>query len=101
MIGASDIYINHVLLDRVLQIKESESLHDESFKVWEKELSPLQEVKLSQLGRMMESLSKEEIAVVALIAVQNYPEMVFQILMEEYLINKERKNKKHENNEHF
>ena len=54
MIGASDIYINHVLLDRVLQIKESESLHDESFKVWEKELSPLQEVKLSQLGRMMD-----------------------------------------------
>ena len=101
MIGASDIYINHVLLDRVLQIKESESLHDESFKVWERELSPLQEVKLSQLGRMMESLSKEEIAVVALIAVQNYPEMVFQILMEEYLINKERKNKKHENSEHL
>ena len=93
MIGASDIYINHVLLDRVLQIKESQSLHDDSFKVWEKELSPLQEVKLSQLGRMVESLSKEEIAVVALIAVQNYPEMVFQILMEEYLINKERKKK--------
>ncbi len=93
MIGQSDIYINHVLLERVLQIKESESLHDDSFKVWDKELSPLQEVKLSQLGRMMESLSKEEIAVVVLIAVQNYPEMVFQILMEEYLINKERKKK--------
>lgn len=92
MTGRSDIYINHILLERVLQIKESELLHDDSFKVWNKELSPLQEVKLSQLGRMMESLSKEEIAVVVLIAVQNYPEMVFQILMEEYLINKERKN---------
>lgn len=93
MIGQSDIYINHVLLDRVLQIKESESLHDDSFKIWDRELSPLEEIKLSKLGRMVETLSKEEIAVITLIAVQNYPEMVFQILMEEYLINKERKKK--------
>ena len=93
MIGQSDIYINHVLLDRVLQIKESESLHDDSFKIWDRELSPLEEIKLSKLGRMVETLSKEEIAVITLIAVQNYPEMVFQILMEEYLFNKERKKK--------
>ena len=96
MIGKSDIYINHVLLDRVLQIREKESIElcDESYKIWDKELSPLQEVKLSQFGKMMETLSKEEIAVAVLIAVQNYPEMVFQILMEEYLVNKEKNNGK-------
>lgn len=96
MIGKSDVLINHVLLDRILQIKESQYLHDDSFKIWEDELSDVQKIKLTRLGEMAESLSKEEIAVLVLIAVQNYPEMVFQIMMEEYLVNKEG-NKRNEN----
>ena len=88
--------INHVLLERVLQIKESELLHDDSFKVWEDDIDDVQKIKLTRLGKMAESMSKEEMAVLVLIAVQNYPEMVFQIMMEEYLINREGKGKRNE-----
>lgn len=96
MLGKSNVLINHVLLERVLRIKESNALHDDSFKIWENELSNVEKIKLTRLAEMAESLSKEEIAVLVIIAAENYPEMVFQIMMEELLVNKERNGKKDE-----
>ena len=90
-------YINEDLLEVVLKTRaESEVLHDGSFKVWEKdpeELSVNEKRYLSELGRQIEMYSKDEFAVLVYVAVQNYPEMVFQIMMEEYLnvVNKESK----------
>ena len=85
-------YINQELLDKVLSTRNNDLLHDDSFKVWEKEdLSPGDKRWLSELGRQIENLTKDEFAVIVYVAIQNYPEMVFQLMMEEYLNNKEAK----------
>lgn len=88
MYGRNNVLINHVLLDRVLQIKQNDFLHDDPLEIWEGDL--IEQIKLTRLGEMAESLSKEEIIVLILTFVRNYPELVFQILAEEYLLNKER-----------
>lgn len=92
MYGKSDVLINHVLLDRILEIKHNNYLHDEEFCIEEL----VEDIKLTRLGEMVESLSKKEIAAIVLVAIENYPEMVFQIMMEEYLVNKERNEKKND-----
>lgn len=95
--GIGKPYINQKLIDRALEMRESELLHDDSFKIWEKGLEVQEKRYLSELGRQIEKFSKEEIAIVVLVAVQNFPEMVFQILMEEYLDNKKKGEKNNEN----
>ena len=93
MYGKSDVLINHVLLDRILQIKQNHFLQDD-YEEWKEEL--IEEIKLTRLGEMAESLTEKELAVLVLIATENYPEMVFQIMMGEYLLNKERNENKNE-----
>ena len=85
-------YINEDLIDKVLKARqEDELLQDDSFKVWENEEVTTGEKRYwSELGRSIEKFSKEEFAVVPYVALQNYPEMVFQIMMEEFLSNKEK-----------
>lgn len=86
-------YINQDLLDKVLFARNNDLLQDDSFKVWEKEeLSAGEKRWLSELGRQIENLTKDEFAVIIYVAIQNYPEMVFQLMMEEYINNKENKN---------
>ena len=84
-------YINEEMIYAVLKARqESEILQDDTFKVWENEdLTAAERRYWSELGRSIEQFSKEEFAVVTYVAIQNYPEMVFQMLMEEYIINKE------------
>lgn len=85
-------YINQDLVDRVLKAREDELLHEDSWKVWEREdLSDREKRYWSELGRSIENFTEEEFAVVIYVALMNYPELVFQMVMEEYLINKERK----------
>lgn len=93
MYGKSEVLVNQVLLDRVLQIKQNEFLNN-NYEEWKEEL--IEKIKLTRLGEMVESFNKDEIAVVILVAIENYPEMVFQIMMEEYLLNKERMKSKNE-----
>ena len=95
MYGKSDVLINRVLLDRILQIKQNNFLNRESIKTLEDEL--LEEIKLTRLGEMAESLTEDEAIVLILIIIQNYPDLVFQILAEEYLLNKERADKNDRN----
>lgn len=90
MYGKSNVLINHVLLNRILKIKHENFLNDEH--LWQRDL--IEEIELTRLGEMAESLSEKEMAIMILIAIQNYPELVFQILAEEYLFNKERTDKK-------
>ena len=92
MYGRSDVLINHVLLDRVLEIKQRLALHDGALD----NENLIEQIKLTRLAEMAESLSEEEVITIVLIATQNYPEIVLQILMEEILINKERTKKKNE-----
>ena len=81
--------INHALLDRVLKAREDNLLHDDSFKMWERDLDVDEQDELLQLGKIIETFTEEDFAVVVLVAIQNFPEMVFQLMMEEYLNNKE------------
>lgn len=84
-------YINEDLLEKVMKARTTDRLHDDSFKVWEHQdtFSAADKRWFSELGRSIERLSKEEAAIVVYTAIQNWPEMVFQLLLEEYLINKE------------
>ena len=92
MYGRSEVLINQVLLDRVLDIKHNSFIHNDSYDVWKEDL--IEKIKLTRLGKMAESLSEDEAAVLVLIALENYPELVYTIMLEEFLINKERKKKK-------
>ena len=86
-------YINEDLLEKVLKARKNELLHEDSWKIWEKELDVNEQRYLSDLCRKIENFSQNELAVAIIIAVKNFPEMVFQIMMEEYLsVIKEKKN---------
>lgn len=86
-------YINQELLEKVLKARKNELLHEDSWKIWEKDLDINEQRYLSDLCRKIENFSQNELAVATIVAVKNFPEMVFQIMMEEYLsiINKEKK----------
>lgn len=87
-------YINGDLLEKVVNVKNNTHLHDDSWKIWEKELDVNEQRYLSQFCRDLENFSQEELAIATIVAIKNFPEMVFQIVMEEYLSMKseERKN---------
>ena len=91
MYAKSEVLINQVLLDRILQIKQKEFLNG-NYEEWKEEL--IEKIELTRLGKMAESLNEDELAVLVLIAVENNPELVFKIMLGEYLVNKERKKKK-------
>lgn len=87
-----NVLINQSLLDRVLQIKHNSFSHSESYDTWKADL--IEKIKLTRLGEMVESLDEDEIAVIIIMAIQNHPELVFRIMMEEYLVNKEKEKKR-------
>ena len=79
-------YINQDLLEKVLKARKNELLQEDSWKIWEKDLNINEQRYLSDLCRKLENFSQEELAVATIVAVKNFPEMVFQIIMEEYLL---------------
>lgn len=83
-------YINDELLDRVDFIKEDSLLHDDTWKTWEKRLGDQEARALSDWCRTLQGLSKSELAVATIVAMENYPFMVLQIVAE-YIIKKEEK----------
>lgn len=89
----NEVIINQTLIERVLQIKENESINQT--KILEDDL--VEQIKLTRLSKMFETCSEEEIIVLILIAIKKYPELVFQILREEFILNKERNGKKNAN----
>lgn len=76
-------------MDRILKIKHDNYLHDEEYDIEEL----IEQIKITRLADMIKSLSEKEIAAIVLVAIENYPEMVFQIVMEEYLVNKGKEKK--------
>lgn len=95
MYGKSEVLVNQVLLDRILQIKQQKFLNGDSYEEWKEEL--IEKIKITRLAEMIESFNEEEIAALVLVGVEKYPETVFQIVLGEYLVNKERKQDKNEN----
>lgn len=94
MYGKSEVLINQILLDRVIDIKQNKFMDADSYEEWKEEL--IEKIKLTRLGKMAESLNEDELAVLVLIAIDNDPELVFQIMLGEYLLNKERKKSKND-----
>lgn len=98
MYAKSEVLINQVLLDRVLQIKQKEFLNGD-YEEWKEEL--IEKIRITRLAEMVESLDEDEIAALVLVGIEKYPETVFQIMLGEYLLNKERKRKGNENSKNF
>ena len=81
-------YIDNELMDRVDFIREDTILHDDTWKTWEKRLGDQEARELSDWCRTLQGLSQSELAVATIVAMENYPFMVLQIVAE-YIINKE------------
>jgi hypothetical protein len=83
-------FINEDLMDRVDWIVDDVILHDDTWKKWEHDIEKQEEMHLSELYRMLENFTKTDLAVATIVAMENYPFMVLQIVAE-YIINKEEK----------
>ena len=86
-------FIDRKLIDRVDWIMDDSILHDDTFKKWEHDIDQQEEMHLSELYRVLENFTKTDLAVATIVAMENYPFMVLQIVAE-YLVNKERSQKK-------
>ena len=84
-----EAYINDEMLDRVDFINEDSILHDDTWKTWEKRLGDQEARELSDWCRTLQGSSKSELAVATIVAMENYPFMVLQIVAE-YIVNKEK-----------
>ena len=87
-------YINHELLDRVMRVREEKYLHDDSWKYWERNVEVQEARHLSELCRQMQNFTQDDLAVATIVAMENYPMMVLQIVAE-YILDKENSNGKH------
>jgi hypothetical protein len=83
-------FINTDLIDRVDWIVDDSILHDDTWKEWEHDIDKQEEMHLSELYRMLENFTQTDLAVATIVAMENYPFMVLQIVAE-YIVNKENK----------
>ena len=86
----SEPFIDKALLDRVNWIVDDTILRDDTWKKWEHDIDKQEEMHLSELCRVIENFTKTDLAVATIVAMENYPFMVLQIVAE-YLVNEERK----------
>ena len=76
-------FINEDLIDRVDRVVDESILNDANWKVWEKaDLNKQEEMHLSELYRMIEGFTQTDLAVATIVAMENYPKMVLQIVWE-------------------
>jgi len=88
----SDAYINEEFCDRVDRVVDGDLLRDDSWKFWERfDNDQLERMNLSELERRFGNFSKYDFAAAVLVATENYPFMVMQILAE-YIERKGKKN---------
>lgn len=78
-------YIDEEFIGRVDRVIDDSLLRDESFKVWERDLSTEMKRDLSELRRIVENFTKADFAAVVITAMDNYPFMVLQIVAEHIL----------------
>lgn len=83
-------FINSDLIDRVDWVVDDSILHDDTWKEWEHDIDKQEEMHLSELYRMLENFTQTDLAVATIVAMENYPFMVLQIVAE-YIVNKENK----------
>ena len=76
-------FINEDLIDRVDRVVDESILNAANWKVWEKaDLNKQEEMHLSELYRMIEGFTQTDLAVATIVAMENYPKMVLQIVWE-------------------
>ena len=78
-----DSFINTNLIKQIDRVVDDSILNDASWKVWEKvDLNKQEEMHLSELYRRIESFTQTDLAVATIVAMENYPKMVLQIVWE-------------------
>jgi len=87
-------FINNDLIDRVDWVVDDSILHDDTWKEWEHDIDKQEKMHLSELYRMLENFTQTDLAVATIVAMENFPYMVLQIVAE-YIVNKEKNNGKH------
>lgn len=75
-------FVNESFNDRIEWIVDDVLLHDETFKQWEHDIDAQERRHLSELGRMCQNFTKSDFAAVCIVAMENYPLMVLQIVAE-------------------
>lgn len=73
-------FINQEICDRSEWITEDTILHDDTFKIHDKEEEEAKH--LSELWRMTRAMDKRELAVCTMRAMEKYPFMVMQVVAE-------------------
>ena len=79
-------FVNQKMLDRSEWVMKDTILHDDTFKIHEKNEQEARH--LSELYRVTENMTKKELAVVAGVACEKYPFMVMQIVAEYVMRNR-------------
>ena len=85
MSGASrsEAFIDRPFVERVERVVDGNLLKDDSWKYWKKlDSKTLEDMNLSELGRRFENFNKYDFAAAVLVAMENYPFMVLQIVAE-------------------
>lgn len=77
-----EAFIDEGLNSRIEWIVDDVLLHDETFKVWERDINEQERRHLSELGRVCQNFTKSDFAAVVITAMENYPLMVMQIAAE-------------------
>lgn len=78
-----DAFINRPFVERVERVVDGSLLKDESWKYWKKlDKKTLEDMNLSELERRFENFNKYDFAAAVLVAMENYPFMVLQIVAE-------------------
>lgn len=75
-------YINEELNDRIGWVVDDVLLRDETFKEWEHDIDHQERMHLSELGRICQNFTKTDFAAVVMVAMENYPFMVLQVVAE-------------------
>ena len=82
IIAEDEPFINDEFNDRIEWVIDDVLLHDETFKGWEHDIEAQERRHLSELGRMCQNFTKSDFAAVCIVAMENYPMMVLQIVAE-------------------
>ena len=98
--GEDEPFIKHEIIDEVEHVIDNCGEQDYAWKTWEHKSSKLEQIHLSELCDMFKGLSQADFAIAVIFALENYPEMVIEIIKDYVrvkIVDKEKK--RHENRE--
>ena len=89
-------FIKHDLIDKVEKVTHDCGEHDFDWKIWTHDTDVNEQRHLSELYEIFENFTQTDCAVAVVVALENFPEMVIEIIKDyirEKIVDKERKRK--------